>query len=121
MARATWYVLEDGSTVDPSEVSMNEDGRLAHANGFVAMRSPDCPRSRGVDVDASGKLLFGGKGDHDGNQTVGGAKQPETVKEPEPEKPAEPPAETPPAKTTEMKAEPAPAPAQQPRYKRRGR
>ena len=115
--RATWYVLEDGSVADPSEVSMNDDGRLAHKSGLVAMLSHDCPRSRGVEVDESGKLLFGGKGDHNDDGTTGGAKQPETVKEPEPEKPAD----VPPGKTTEMKAEPAPAPAKQPNYKRRGR
>lgn len=118
--RATWYVLEDGSPVDPSEVSRNKDGRLAHKSGLVAMRSPGVPRSRGVDLDESGKLLFGGKGDHDDDGTTGGAKQPDPVKEPEPEKPADPPAD-PPVKTTEMKPEPAPAPAKRPGYKRRGR
>ncbi len=88
---------------------MNDDGALSHKNGLVAMRSHDCPRSRGVEVDESGKLLFGGKGDHDGNGEPGGAKQAEPAKEPEP-----------PVKTTEMKAEPAPAPVKQPNYKRRG-
>lgn len=52
MARETWYVLEDGTAVHPSEVSPNEDGRLAHKSGLVDMR-PDgeTPWSTGVDVD----------------------------------------------------------------------
>jgi hypothetical protein len=48
--RATWYVLEDGTAVDPSEVFVNDAGRYAHANGLVAMRAPDCPRSRQVEA-----------------------------------------------------------------------
>lgn len=117
--RATWYVLEDGNVADPSEVTLNDGGRLAHASGLVAMRSHDCPRTRGVEVDESGKLLFGGIGDHDGNGEPGGVKQSEPAKEPE--EPADPASVTPPVKTTEMKAEPAPSPANQPNYKRRGR
>ncbi len=53
--RATWYVLEDGTTVDPSECS-RKGGVLTHKNGIVAMRRPDCPRSIGVDLDSEGKL-----------------------------------------------------------------
>jgi hypothetical protein len=45
-----WFVLEDGTAVDPAEVTY-KDGRLVHANGFVAMRAPDLPWSRGVDAD----------------------------------------------------------------------
>lgn len=49
----TWYVLEDGRAVDPSEVAPDEAGRLMHASGVaVAMRSPGVPRSRGVDAEA---------------------------------------------------------------------
>lgn len=49
--RETWYVLEDGTPVHPSEVAPNEDGRLAHKSGLVAMRDDgETPRSRGVDV-----------------------------------------------------------------------
>ena len=48
--QTTWYVLEDGSPVDPAEVSPRADGRLVHASGkLIAMRSPDCPMTRGVD------------------------------------------------------------------------
>ena len=48
--RETWYVLEDGRAVDPAEVEMI-DGRLAHAEGLIAMRSPDVPMSRSVEPD----------------------------------------------------------------------
>lgn len=72
--RATWYVLEDGTAVDPNECN-TVGGVLTHKSGKpVAMRSHDCPMSTGVDVDASGKALFGGRGDHDGNGSAGGAK-----------------------------------------------
>lgn len=76
MTRETWYVLEDGSAVHPSEVSMSDDGRLAHKFGLVAIR-PDgeTPLSRGVDVDEDGKRPFSGKGDHDNNGSEGGAKK----------------------------------------------
>lgn len=48
----TWYVLEDGRTVDPNEVSTDESGVLVHVSGVpVAMRSPGVPRSRGVDPE----------------------------------------------------------------------
>lgn len=75
--RATWYVLEDGTAVDPAECSPDDKGvALTHKSGAkVAMRNFDMPMSRGVDIDeATGKLLFAGKGDHDGNGTAGGAK-----------------------------------------------
>lgn len=73
--RATWYVLEDGKVADPNECTSDEKGALTHKSGVkVAMRFPDCPMSRGVDVDErTGKLMFGGKGDHDGDGSVGGS------------------------------------------------
>lgn len=101
MARATWYVLEDGTPVDPNECATNEKGRLAHKDGLVALREDgETPRSRGVDVDAKGKPLFGGKGDHDGNEKAGGSK---------------------PKQTAEIKPEPKPAPAKKAGYKTRGK
>ena len=52
--RETWYVLEDGTAVHPSEVATNETGKLAHNSGLVAMRDDgETPRSVGVDVDES--------------------------------------------------------------------
>lgn len=49
----TWYVLEDGRTVDPNEVAPDEVGVLRHASGIaVAMRAPGVPRSRGIDAAA---------------------------------------------------------------------
>lgn len=49
--RETWYVLEDGSAVDPNECAPDESGALVHSGGVpVAMRG-DTPHSRGVDVD----------------------------------------------------------------------
>lgn len=98
--RATWYVLEDGTPADPNECAPNDAGQLVHKSGaLVAMRGA-IPSSTGVDVDEGGKLLFGGKGDHDGNGTPGGSA---------------------PAKTEDMKPEPKPAPAQQQGYKTRGK
>lgn len=79
--RETWYVLEDGTSVHPSEVAPNDKGRLAHKTGLVAMRDDgETPRSRGVDVDDTGKQPFGGKGDHDDNGSTGGAKKTEDMK-----------------------------------------
>lgn len=75
--RATWYILEDGSTVDPADCGPDDTGALAHKSGVkVQMRSHDCPMSTGVDVEDSGKPSFAGKGDHDGNGSDGGAKTP---------------------------------------------
>lgn len=88
--RATWYVLEDGNVADPSECTPDEKGALTHESGVkVAMRFADCPMSRGVDLDdRTGKLMFGGKGDHDGNGSVGGAKGgKKTASEMKPEEP----------------------------------
>ena len=75
--RATWYILEDGSTVDPADCSPDDAGSLTHNSGVkVQMRSHDCPMSTGVDVDDSGKPPFAGKGDHDGDGKAGGAAAP---------------------------------------------
>lgn len=102
--RETWYVLEDDSVVRPSECSLDKSGRLAHKNGLVAMRNDgETPRSRGVDVDDAGHQPFGGKGDHDGNGSTGGAKKPR------------------PKKTEDMQPEPQPRPAKKPGYKTRGK
>lgn len=49
--RETWYMLEDGRVVDPSEVTTREDGRLAHASGALVAMKGDVPRSRNVDPD----------------------------------------------------------------------
>ncbi len=53
--RATWYVLEDGTAVDPAECSINADGYgVTHESGaLVAMMAPDCPKTTGVDLDES--------------------------------------------------------------------
>lgn len=107
MARATWYLLEDGTPVDPNEVAPNDTGRLAHKSGLVAMREDgETPRTRGVDVDASGNPLFGGKGDHDDNGTAGGSRKAD---------------DAPPKKTEDMKPAPKPAAAKKPGYKTRGK
>jgi hypothetical protein len=104
--RATWYVLEDGTAVDPNECTADEKGNLlTHQSGDVAMRAPGVPMSRGVDVDESGKLLFAGKGDLDGDGTAGGA-APKTP-------PARPPTDT------QMKPAPKPKRAPRPAYKTR--
>lgn len=50
--RQTWFLLEDGTAVDPNECAPDEAGALVHQSGAkVAMRSHDCPMSTGVDVD----------------------------------------------------------------------
>lgn len=54
--RATWYVLEDGSVVDPAEVAHDESGQLVHKNGGrVAMRG-QTPSSRSVDVESASRV-----------------------------------------------------------------
>ena len=55
--RDTWYVLEDGSRVHPSEVAPDKSGVLTHKNGPVAIGSHGNPRTAGVDVDEHGKLV----------------------------------------------------------------
>lgn len=112
--RETWYVLEDGTAVHPSEVAADKNGALAHKKGLVAMRG-DTPRSRGVDIDESGKQLFAGKGDHDGDDRSGGTKKPDAPAT----TPAPPATTAAPAKDREMKpAKPKPAQPQKP-YKTR--
>jgi hypothetical protein len=46
----TWYVLEDGSVADPNECEPDQNGRLAHKRGLVAMRG-QAYSSRGVNAD----------------------------------------------------------------------
>lgn len=96
--RATWYILEDGTPVDPNEVTRDDGGALVHKGGKVAVGDHGNHLTTGVDLDESGKPLFGGKGDHDGDGSFGGAK-----------------------KTEDMKPEPKSAPAKKPGYKTRGK
>lgn len=52
MARETWYVLEDGTAVDPNEVSADEAGVLFHTSGAaVAIGEHGNPLSKGIDVE----------------------------------------------------------------------
>jgi hypothetical protein len=46
----TWYVLEDGSSGNPRDISPGADGRLVHKDGRAVAYRPDgvTPRSRGV-------------------------------------------------------------------------
>lgn len=112
--RATWYVLEDGKPANPAECA-DLDGALTHSSGVkVAMRSAGVPRSRGVDLDEAGNLLFAGKGDHDNDGTSGGAKAPADEKQAENPQPP-----VPPVKTEDMQPAPKPAPARNPGYKTR--
>lgn len=47
----TCYVLEDGSVAHPRDVSRDAKGVLRHKDGrAVAMRRPNVPRTRGVDL-----------------------------------------------------------------------
>lgn len=56
MPTETWYVLETGEAVSPSEVTTGKDGKLHHKTGAVAMRG-DVPMSRSVDPDEERKKL----------------------------------------------------------------
>lgn len=49
--RETWYVLEDGTPADPSEVSPDESGVLRHSSGIAVAMNGQVPLSRGVDPD----------------------------------------------------------------------
>lgn len=55
MNTATWYVLEDGSAADPSDVSPDKEGVLRHRGGMAVAMRGDVPRSRSVDVEAEMK------------------------------------------------------------------
>lgn len=90
--RATWYILEDGTPVDPNDVTRDETGALVHKSGKVAVGNHGNHLTTGVDLDDGGKPLLGGNG------STGGTK-----------------------KTEDMKPEPQPAPAKNPRYKTRGK
>jgi hypothetical protein len=48
----TWYLLEDGRTVDPSEVAPDEAGVLRHASGVAVKMRGEIPHTRGVDPEA---------------------------------------------------------------------
>ncbi len=51
--RETWFVMDDGTLGDPSEVGLDKDGLWRHKDGrLVAMRGPDTPRTSGVDAEA---------------------------------------------------------------------
>ena len=52
MIRETWFVMEDGSVADPSDIAPGEDGILRHKDGRAVAYAPHGPRSRGVDVEA---------------------------------------------------------------------
>lgn len=49
---ATWFVMEDGSVADPSEVRRDAAGVLRHRDGRAVAMRDDVPRSRSVDADA---------------------------------------------------------------------
>lgn len=97
--RETWFVLENGEKANPAEVAVDEKGVLNHKGVPVAMKG-DVHHSTGVDLDESGKPLFGGKGDHDNDGTAAGAK---TTGDMKPEPPKES-AKKPGYKTRETKA-----------------
>lgn len=51
--RATWYVLEDGKTVDPNECAPDDSGVMRHSSGVAVAKRGDALSSRGVDLEAS--------------------------------------------------------------------
>ena len=48
--RETWYVLDDGTPVDPNECATGDDGVLRHASGSAVVMRGQVPRSRGMDA-----------------------------------------------------------------------
>lgn len=52
MTVETWFILEDGTSADPREVSPDKDGVLRHKSGVaVKMRSPGVPMTRSLDPE----------------------------------------------------------------------
>jgi hypothetical protein len=103
--RATWYITEEGNAVDPAECS-DLEGILTHSGGAkIAMRSADCPRSRGVDLGADGKLV-----------TAAPHQEPAPTQAAAKEQQPAPAADK---KTEEVVAEPAPKPARRQGYNTR--
>lgn len=51
--RATWYVLEDGSVVDPNDCALDSSGVLRHKGGVAVAMRGDAYSSRGVDLEAA--------------------------------------------------------------------
>lgn len=49
--RATWYVLEDGSAVDPNDCAPDDNGVMRHKSGAAVAKRGDALSSRGVDLD----------------------------------------------------------------------
>lgn len=47
----TWYVLEDGAVVDPSEVAPDTSGKLVHKGGVAVAMRGQVPHTRGVYPD----------------------------------------------------------------------
>lgn len=97
MSRETWYVMQDGSPGDPRDIAPGPDGILRHRDGRVVAYAPHGPRTRGVD-------------DPDAERAKAAA---EVAR-----KEAEARAATAPKVTSEMVAEPEPAPVKRP-YKTR--
>ncbi len=48
----TWFVLDDGSVGDPSEIAPDKAGVLRHKDGRAVAMAPHGPRTRGVDAEA---------------------------------------------------------------------
>lgn len=65
MIYETWYVLETGEAVHPSEVAPDDTGVLRHTSGeAVKMRGPGVPFTRGVyGGDAASKVTEDVKAD----------------------------------------------------------
>lgn len=46
----TWYVLQDGTPVDPNDVAPDDKGKLRHkSGGYVGMRPDGNPQTMGID------------------------------------------------------------------------
>jgi hypothetical protein len=48
---ATWYVLEDGSVVDPNDCAPDDKGVMRHASGVAVATRGGALSSKGIDLD----------------------------------------------------------------------
>jgi len=51
MKLEAWYILENGTVVDPAEVAPDKDGILRHKTGVAVAMRGQVPSTRGVYAD----------------------------------------------------------------------
>ena len=95
--RSVWFVLEDGTVVDPNEVAHDDQGVLRHTGGVAVAMRDGVPHSSGVEIGKDGKptpakvmrpartgvpyltreTAVDHPLDHDGNGQPGGSEKPD--------------------------------------------